>query len=119
MLQQWIKALREGQFHQTRFALQKQIKDAGRCYCALGVLCEINDYILDVDSHNFLAKEGETCPDGKYNSNGELLVTSYYVHNFINGLTAEMEDKITALNDHHNKSFSEIADYLEEHYTEV
>lgn len=99
--QLWIDALRSGKYNQGMHNLN--YKDN---YCCLGVLCEV--YL-------------KNCPNPKINKTvGSLGISIYGSYSSLLPFEvkkwANLQDQIyfTYLNDTLNKSFSEIADYIEE-----
>ena len=91
---QWVEALRSGKYEQGRLFLERDGK-----FCCLGVLCH--------------AVRGVT---PTYNPDGGL---SCYAENAGYGLVEELfpdtvaHETLWGMNDDQNKSFAEIADYIE------
>lgn len=94
----WVEALRSGEFVQTQNYLDKD--DA---QCCLGVLCDI----LDVDWE--ILDDGCRLYDGE--SAGWL---SDYVRH-VAGISGGAEAALSDLNDVHEATFPEIADWIEAH----
>ena len=94
----WIKALRGGGYQQATGVLRN---DNG--YCCLGVLC-------DVTAPDAWTEEGG---EGRhhYGAENELSIEGLRVF----GLSIDIERKLVAMNDDEKRSFSEIADYIDEH----
>lgn len=87
----WVKALRGGEYRQSKFAL----KDS-QGYCCLGVLAEVAG--IEMASYNSaVAYEQIRCLIGGEENKADYSVTSPYVE----------------MNDAKDKSFAEIADYVE------
>lgn len=112
----WVEALRSGKYQQTKSMLYD-----GDGFCCLGVACDISklgDWELadesdvDVGAHNYVCEmdvDAVGLPDdvrdwlGLKNSSGQHL---------ING--GKDYETLPNINDHEGKSFSEIADLIEQ-----
>jgi hypothetical protein len=95
----WVAALRSGEYPQGQRRLC-----ANSLYCCLGVLAEIE---------NIFTGESE---GAKYVQRGDGI--HFSVLNPVLdrlGLTYDQQNKLIHLNDGENKSFPEIADWIEEH----
>jgi len=100
--QKWVNALRSGKYKQAQYNLK-----SGYGYCCLGVLTDLyikeNDlkwtYDDAYDTYDFNEFEGSLCN------------TVIKWSDFPDGAT---EDDLIAMNDSKQKTFSEIADYIEE-----
>lgn len=103
--QQWIDALRSGKYPQARFSLKNY-----EGYCCLGVLC-------DIMNPNGWSKDEWRCniwesADGNIKGiesafrDDELLLV---------GLSKDEQFTLVNKNDMEKCSFSEIANYIEEH----
>jgi hypothetical protein len=104
--EQWLTALRSGEYKQGRGRLRK----SDDSYCCLGVLCDISGkgtwiknpdrehYTFDLGHHHrlstFLSKEIEDAV----------------------GLTSTDTNLLIKLNDSEGASFEQIAEYIEEHF---
>lgn len=94
--EKWCTALRSGDYKQGKGALLNDGK-----YCCLGVLYEA---VLG-GTWGFVDSDGDT-----QNSEGSMV----YLHG-LSELDVDVEEKVACMNDSEDKSFSEIADWLEEH----
>ncbi len=102
--QQWVEALRSGEYQQGKSALRQ-----GNAYCCLGVLCEV----MQLDRRGPLFGGG---PD--------VYVYIYGGVSHSTGLVPELREKVRILqdqmvelmdmNDCRGKTFPEIADWIEE-----
>lgn len=93
----WVEALRSGKYKQGKAALRSNENH----FCCVGVLCDIvapNDWQLSGSIFNF---QGTNHYDLPANFRRDLDIPN-----------AE-ENKLIYMNDYKNKSFSEIADYIE------
>lgn len=102
-----ITALRSGEYKQTRHRL----KDS-EGYCCLGVGCDI--YAKDNQDGKWTTVDNFT---GSVTFQTKNLISAinmnFAVKNWF-GINDEQEEKLMEMNDILRKSFSEIADYLEE-----
>lgn len=102
----WVKALRSGEFKQTTGSLMKTLSGivgGGTAYCCLGVLCRtmrvpvsiIGDHCTIV-GNGILSEESrvEQCLNQEFNDE-------------------PLENYLTDLNDHKNRSFKQIASWIE------
>lgn len=96
---QWISALRSGTYKQSK---KKLYSIATNGYCCLGVACRITDKNIDLNNRNLITKDMKL-------DIPEILVYPQVTDNTNNLIT-----KLTKMNDKDNKSFSEIADWIEE-----
>jgi len=100
--QKWIDALRSGEYEQAKFTLKCEYG-----YCCLGVLTDLyiqeNDleWVYDNKSNNyeFDGNEGSLCN---------------YVIKWSDFPDGKVEEELIKMNDTTLKTFSEIADYIEE-----
>lgn len=103
----WVKALRSGDFEQTTGSLCRRTNKEGEySHCCLGVLCEVLiDKIPLVRTkdlaYRFKNKKSSGTIDSKLQS-------------FI-GLSDDLHSTLISMNDTHNKSFKQIARYIETH----
>ncbi len=92
--EKWVKALRGGEFGQTRFRLT----DFCDNYCCLGIACKINDYtdkqITDYNNTWFGDTNFKRIPV-ELRKNNALI------------------ERLVELNDKYDKSFIDIADWIE------
>lgn len=89
----WVMALRSGKFKQGKGALYNWHKQE---YCCLGVLCLVAK--LEIGGSNTVIVDGVNmgyCP-------------------IINLIPVGSYSRLMKMNDYENKSFPEIADYIEE-----
>jgi hypothetical protein len=99
--EQWVSALRSGEYNQTKGTLKGELPDGGVGYCCLGVLADIRGY--DVEKQGII--EGSL---SEYASEGPEDV----YRDFRETMGDLFVDELVRLNDSgHN--FSEIADYIE------
>ncbi len=105
--EKWLKALRSGDFTQTKSQLTKQGK-----HCCLGVACKISGYSREkmgisgtILSDNFPAIPGVLCTDKERDYEGLM---------DRDGDNTSVPDLLMAMNDTYGKSFDEIADWVEE-----
>lgn len=100
--QKWVEALRSGKYTQSRSRLRS---DSG--YCCLGVLCDVIEpaewrcHTTELSSgiiNNWSYGDNET--DNYITLRGDMPITQ----------------KLIDMNDTEGKTFSEIADYIEESY---
>lgn len=100
----WIKALKSGKYKQGRGNLNYK-----GAYCCLGVLCEV--YLENCDK-----PEIEKKTEIKYNNivfyGGWSASIPDEVREW-SGLSNHSQANLIQLNDKANKSFAEIADYIE------
>lgn len=93
---EWCRALRSGEFVQSRWQLRYDTRER----CCLGVLCDVRP---DVTWSGVLASfEGEESSGGLPRSlRAEL------------GISDQAHDTLTQMNDVQDKSFARIADWIE------
>jgi hypothetical protein len=103
--QQWVAALRSGKYRQAKEYLH--VPTFG--YCCLGVLCDIVDDTKWVDWNNT-----------RYNF-GDRSKCTYPTLDWLDriGLLDNDAEHLTILNDIRNKTFSEIADWIETNIKET
>lgn len=128
LIQEWVDALRSGDYKQTSGVLGRE-RDGERSYCCLGVLCQVavgHDIIAEPDVHgrelqyaNFastmpppevrqaLAEGGEDRFYWEVNTPEELLQEEDSYSDVID---------LTDLNDTHKYTFDQIADAIETTY---
>lgn len=100
----WLEALRSGDYVQGRSRLQ----DENGCNCCLGVLARIQGVRVEATSY------GNTFHFGADTVHGDFEYSSNYCppDEFCDiGPTAQ--NTLIAMNDSQEKSFNEIADYIE------
>lgn len=90
--QQWIEALRSGEYKQIKNILKDEIG-----YCCLGVLCDI-------------------IPDWTISEDGDSVVElgRYNTYDKIEKILGVDSTTLTTMNDDDGKTFAEIADYIEQ-----
>ena len=105
---QWIAALRSGNYLQTKeFLKTAPVRGGQPRYCCLGVLCEIQGAkssraAKGLTYFNFFGKQNQGREDWPpYGLSAEL--------------TMRQKRKLANMNDE-GRTFTEIADYIEEHY---
>jgi hypothetical protein len=91
----WVEALRSGEYRQTTGHLKTE-----NGYCCLGVLADI------VDSSAWHRRNGQW-----YWNTGECLLP-YSTQDYLN--IGDATDTLMDMNDSQDKSFDEIADYIEQ-----
>ena len=101
----WIEALRSGKYKQGRKNL-----NYGGAYCCLGVLCEV--YLENCDKPE-IKKRTEIGYDDFVFYGGWSSTLPDEVHKW-SGLSNLSYGYLIYLNDTANKSFAEIADYIQE-----
>lgn len=108
---QWLSALRSGKYTQTKGILRTTNNE----FCCLGVLCNV------VNPQNWHLEE-EGGPYYSYNYlkcslSDEVIEAAELPETVANGKSNPLntEGQLTRLNDVDNKSFAEIADYIEKH----
>jgi hypothetical protein len=99
--QKWVEALRSGEYKQAQYGLKRQ---GG--FCCLGVLCDLHDntkWENDEDGYSFYQIGDEIQSTWLPESlEKELAIPS-----------SELSNLVT-MNDADNKTFAEIADYIEQ-----
>lgn len=108
-IKNWMQALRSGHFDQCKYILRSYRTNN---FSALGVACHISSKVRGMQEPNHDA--GSTVYiDQEGNKNDRALPKAFrkYV-----GLTNEEQREIFTMNDEEDKSFEEIADYLEDNY---
>lgn len=121
----WVAALRSGKYEQGKGFLRRlDEKDSNKeKFCCLGVLCDVFDPELwdrDAESteefSSFMFKEPISTANIFYFMKEGSEVLSYDLaksFGFHEGALS-IQDILTEMNDRDNKSFSEIADWIEE-----
>ena len=101
---EWVEALRSGKYKQETGALHI----AGG-YCCLGVLCEV------------LTEKGKLSRSGNWyeldtQEEGTLTMESSLAYPLLKmiGIDAELESRLIAMNDDEERTFPEIAAFIEE-----
>jgi len=97
--EQWVKALRGGNYKQGNGALKKELADGSVGYCCLGVLADLMGLDLRV------------IPDGQvdYAKSGDM---DFYME-MGTLVSSDHQDVLIKMNDFYNRDFTEIADYIE------
>ena len=106
--QDWIKALRSGEYKQGSNALKTQHDGELVRYCCLGVLAKILGAKF-VKSRKRLSTNATYWHLGKETKGNGLLPPTYV------DLDRETQDDLACMNDGDNKTFNQIADWIEEH----
>lgn len=94
---QWIEALRSGKYKQGVRRLHNKEHDA---YCCMGVACRLVDKDIDLEDWGVIA-------DSLNLNLPPMLVSKPFDAKLV-------PDKLIDLNDIQDKSFNEIADWIEE-----
>ena len=104
--QKWIAALRSGKYAQARECLKQESKDGSAGFCCLGVLLDISELgNWDINCYLIPDEEGGTTMlDGDLASYRSSL-----------GITSTQHGTLIEMNDDRGNTFSEIADFIEEH----
>lgn len=97
MKNKWIKALRSGEYTQTIGTLRRD-----NSFCCLGVLCDV----IDPSLWEVRPLTGNITYEGLQGSLSSNTRKKY-------NISYEQETKLMKMNDKENKSFKEIADYIE------
>jgi hypothetical protein len=99
--QQWVVALRSGQYKQGRGKLRRQTPEGDR-YCCLGVLCDLlaADKWTVYDGEEYFAIDGFVAFPPK-----ELRARA--------GFDGKIENQLVMLNDAEGYGFHQIADWIE------
>lgn len=102
----WISELRSGKYNQGMFRLKTKNNDDFCEHCCLGVLAEI----LAVDGACKISER-----NGLYYFDFECFLTSG-IQGFLplQILSDDLQGKLTTMNDHERRTFTEIADWIEE-----
>lgn len=137
ILKKWISALRSGDYKQGQLTLKK-VSETDTSHCCLGVLCEIlningfkeleispvkvwgfesdaTDHIFGItkDTGEITKDTGEIPNDVINENNLSFLLHCDKFHDREESLMETLIDK----NDTYNNSFSEIADFLEQYFS--
>ena len=117
--QQWVAALRSGEYKQGKNALRRQYEGEDAEFCCLGVLCDLAVKAGVVKAHQV---DGAHTGYGE-NKNTALLPVEVQEWSGVNeagefktGDEPFMRDALTAYNDFLGKTFNQIADVIEEHF---
>ena len=100
--EKWVKALRSGEYDQTRRALHDK-----NGFCCLGVLCDLHSK----ESGERWVSERDG--DSKLTYMGWVGILPGSVEDWANVRSLDMEN-LAHLNDNLFKDFAQIADYIEE-----
>jgi hypothetical protein len=112
----WVAALRSGEYAQTAGTLNRQTAngDSPAGYCCLGVLC-------DVGVSDGVIEKQDGPPEYRHASYRLIGGETYWVDTMPSsgisgwaGLDHSAESDLAEMNDGGGKSFSEIADFIEE-----
>jgi hypothetical protein len=98
--QKWLAALRSGEYKQCRTSLRKQ----DNSFCCLGVLYDVSGTSWEPrqDFGDYISSDGEVV----FLSEEMLAAT---------GISQDEQNILWRMNDRDRASFSEIADYIEQH----
>lgn len=116
----WVAALRSGQYEQGKARLRQVVDEVdGKPtyeYCCLGVLCEIaDDVIFDADDGALYTKGDDT--RGSYSfpprEFAEAVGLKAPVYDDWLQDTSDAEAVLVGMNDDRDKTFVEIADWIE------
>lgn len=99
----WLTALRSGKYRQLQGQLKKG--ETSPAYCCLGVVGQVLTNKVKTIKWECMANGWSTLLGETYELPTEIL-------SFL-GLTHNEQMKLAALNDDKNKTFKEIADYIE------
>lgn len=115
----WIEALLSGKYNQGVSALKYEDKE-GLHYCCLGVLCDVTDgfkkepiEIPGADMKRYAQATARFRKNAMTREGGKGV--GYLTDSLLKkvGLTAEQQKDLCALNDSQQKTFAEIADYIQ------
>jgi hypothetical protein len=109
---EWLEALRSGEYAQTTGVLKHRETDGSLSYCCLGVLAEICDIPSEIDSY-FFGVQRAGCYRFVFDGIGGA--TNILPDEFQNkiGIDLDQTEELMAMNDEYNQSFEEIADWIE------
>lgn len=96
----WVEALRSGKYPQGKRYLNRD-----GAYCCLGVLCEVRGEEKRTSSEYGATSYGESNDPRTSTLSPEMLESA--------GMDCYSQQTLVNLNDADNKSFSEIADWIE------
>lgn len=115
----WTRALRSGRYLQGKNSLISQNDEKVLTYCCLGVYCEITNplgwqFENGVLINNYWQME-EWDPEVNDSYDPDFSASVQLPVKLMNelGLSAAQQDQLIRLNDSEQKSFLEIADYLD------
>lgn len=108
----WVKALRSGDYIQGQMRLLQSSPYEGPRYCCLGVACEI------ANVGKLPLEDGSVSFQFGPNESASNTALPPLLREAI-GITPEFERKLQKANDDEQKSFSEIADMIEEYYRDL
>ena len=105
-VRKWIKALRSKNYEQGQSKLIIISEDGNYSFCFLGVACDLYDKI-----EGMCSKTKKKILDGHYDADCE----GYMPKSVVNWLKLTMDERneLVGMNDIYNKSFKQIAAYLE------
>jgi len=119
VMKRWVKALRSGEYLQTKEYLASQDEKGNDSFCCLGVLCNImqeetGKLVVTKDLRNKYSfdNEGSTLPKSVINWSGLRNSQGHFRDNY------DKSQELTALNDE-GKSFKEIANIIEKNYEKL
>lgn len=91
--EKWIAALRSGEYKQGRCQLEREGK-----YCCLGVACVIADKNINIMNYQYIPEDNKEVPYLLKGRDGDNIIVAI----------------LTNMNDQEMRSFTEIADWIEE-----
>lgn len=103
VMEKWVAALRSGKYRQGK----NRLRNSCNQFCCLGVLCDISE-ISQFDEDGFYLKAGAILPY-KVMEWADIKSPSPYAQEY----------SLMSMNDSLNKSFEEIADFIEANYEEL
>lgn len=109
--QQWVAALRSGEFTQGRTKLKTERTDMAPKHCCLGVLCELHDRQKAIPQ-SFQSIAGEL-PDHVMEWAGLEEANPYINRPAYSSYANEYKVHLSFLNDIENLDFGQIADLIE------
>ena len=98
----WVEALRSGKYQQGKFSLRSHDDR----YCCLGVLCDVLKEQIGLE---WRQKSSLTAP---FVFGTQISVLSNDIINLV-GMKQTEQDILSSMNDLEEKSFAEIADYID------
>jgi hypothetical protein len=122
--QHWLKALRSGDFKQSRYALKS---DSG--YCCLGVACEVSDlgefsyskpdkHLFVINEPNFYEQKTDSLPQQVaqyYKIKSDLVILNDSDRELIGSRQVSLDE----LNDDSRYTFEQIADFIEKYQDQI
>ena len=100
--QEWVDALRSGEYKQTKETLKGELSEGGVGYCCLGVLADIMGYEIEVATY-----VGDKTRN--YASEGPIVIYD----EFKKTLGEDFVESLIKMNDSYGNNFNTIADFIE------